>query len=78
MKQLSEEWSRFLQAQPETGMGYQVVSVTLRDGRKIDDVAIVDGSIVAEVRGYEDVPFDPRDIAGIEMTHRRWNFRALT
>jgi hypothetical protein len=75
MRQLTDEWSRFLRGQPETGMGYQVVSVTLRDGRKVDDVAIVDATIVVEVRGYEAVPFDPHDIASIAMTHRPWKFR---
>jgi hypothetical protein len=72
---LGEHWSKFLLAQPETGMDYQVVAVTLRDGRVIPDVAVVHHSIVAEVRGRADIPFDPADITHIEVTHREWDFQ---
>jgi hypothetical protein len=72
---LPERWSKFLTTQPETGMDYQVVAVTLRDGRVVEDVAIVHHSCVAEVRGQADIPFDPTDIEHIELTHRKWNFR---
>jgi hypothetical protein len=37
---LSERWTKELTAQPETGMGYQVVSITLKDGRILDDIVI--------------------------------------
>jgi len=56
-------------------MGYQVVSVTLRDGRKVEDVAIIQSSEIGEVRGHPDIPFEPEDIAEIELTHRKWQFR---
>ena len=56
-------------------MGYQVVAVTLRDGRKIEDVAIIESHIIGEVRGHADIPFEPEDIVGMELTHRRWQFR---
>jgi hypothetical protein len=59
----------------ETGMGYQVISVTLSDRRKIDDVAVVDSHVIGEVRGYESVPFDPAEIVAVELTHNRWRFR---
>jgi hypothetical protein len=72
---LPEQWSTFLLGQPETGMDYQVVSVTLRDGRVIQDVVIVHHSIVSEVRGHSEIPFDPADITQIEVTHRKWDFR---
>ena len=75
MKTLPKAWSEFLAKKPETGMDYQVVSVTLRDGRKIEDVAIIQSSIIGEVRGHADVPFEPADITGIELTHRKWEFR---
>ena len=74
MKKLPSVWSEFLISKPETGMSYQVVAVTLRDGRKIEDVAIVDG-MIAEVRGHANIPFEPDDITGVELTHRRWEFR---
>jgi len=72
---LPERWSKFLLAQPETGMDYQVVAVTLRDGRVIEDVAIVHHSLIGEVRGHGDTPFDPQDITDIRITHRRWDFQ---
>jgi hypothetical protein len=75
MKILPTIWSEFLVKKPETGMGYQVVSVTLRDGRKIQDVAIIQSSIIGEVRGYADVPFESDDITNLELTHRKWEFK---
>ena len=75
MKTLSKKWTDFLRTQPETGMDYQVVAVTLRDGRKIEDVAISGGHAIGEVRGHEDIPFEPDDIESMELTHRRWKFR---
>ena len=56
-------------------MGYQVVAVTLRDGRRVEDVAIIQSSIIGEVRGHPDIPFEPGDITAVELTHRRWEFR---
>jgi hypothetical protein len=75
MKTLPEQWSKFLLAQPETGMGYHMAAITLRDGRVIDDVAIVDHCVVAEVRGQPDISFDPAEIKHIQITHRKWDFR---
>jgi hypothetical protein len=72
---LLERWSKFLLTQPETGMDYQVVAVTLRDGRVIEDVTIVHHSLIGEVRGHADIPFDPADITHIEVTHRKWDFQ---
>jgi hypothetical protein len=75
MKTLPTVWSQFLATKPETGMGYQVVAVTLRDGRRIEDVAVIESHIIGEVRGHADIPFEPDDIADVELTHRRWEFR---
>ncbi len=75
MKTLPKVWSEFLASKPETGMDYQVVAVTLRDGRKMEDVAIIQSSVIGEVRGHADIPFEPDDITGIELTHRKWQFR---
>ena len=75
MTPLPEKWSKFLRTQRETGMGYQIVAVTLRDGRIIENVAILDSSFVGEVRGFPGIPFDPADIAHIEVTHRKWDFQ---
>jgi hypothetical protein len=37
---LPEKWSKFLGGQPETGMGFQDVEVTLTDGRKVDGIVL--------------------------------------
>jgi len=55
-------------------MGYQTAAITLRDGRVIEDVLIVGGTI-AEVRGHDSIPFSAGDISDITVTHRKWEFR---
>ena len=75
MKSLPKNWSEFLLSKPETGMDYQIVAVTLKDGRKIEDVAVIHHGIISEIRGYDDIPFDPNEIASIEVTHRKWKFK---
>jgi hypothetical protein len=58
----------------ETGIGYQIVSVKLRDGRSFDQVVTSEGCII-EVRGYEEIPFAPEDVASVMVNHKHWNFR---
>jgi len=58
----------------ETGIGYQVISVELIDGRSFDQVATSEGCII-EVRGYKEIPFAADDIASVSVNHKRWNFR---
>ncbi|MFN2624314.1 MAG: hypothetical protein ABR611_15880 [Chthoniobacterales bacterium] len=67
--QLPHHWTQFLSRQPETGMTFQIVDVTLRDGRIVRDVVIVRGALVAGVSGRSDIPFDPADITNIEVKH---------
>ncbi|HVU09472.1 MAG TPA: hypothetical protein VHG89_13125 [Verrucomicrobiae bacterium] len=75
LKKLPRNWSEFLLSKPETGMDYQIIAVTLKDGRKIEDIAIIGHSIIGEVRGCDDVPFDPNEISSIEVTHNKWKFK---
>jgi hypothetical protein len=75
MFKLSDKWASELISKPETGMGYQVVSIVLKDGRRFDQVAVVEG-IIAEVRGHRDIPFTEDRIAQIILTHEKWNFNA--
>ena len=72
---LSTKWKTELASKPETGMGYQVVSVVLKDGQKFDQVAIVEGRIT-EIRGRKDIPFTEDQIVQIVLTHDKWNFNA--
>jgi hypothetical protein len=63
-----------LKREKETGIGYQVVSVKLKDGRCFDQVVASEGCVI-QVRGYEAVPFAPDDVASVSVNHKRWNFR---
>lgn len=58
----------------ETGIGYQVVSVELRDGRLFDQV-VASESCIIEVRGFKEIPFAPEEVASVSVNHKRWNFR---
>jgi hypothetical protein len=69
---LPQKFSEVLLDQPETGEDLHVVSVTLKDGRVFEDVAISQCSIVAAVRGHAHVPFDARDVVQLRVTHQRW------
>jgi hypothetical protein len=54
-------------------MGYQVVTVVLKDGHRFDQVAVVDGRIT-EIRGRTDIPFTDDQIAQVLVTHEKWHF----
>ena len=58
----------------ETGIGYQVVAVELRDGRKFDQVVTSEGCVI-EVRGFKEIPFSPDEVASVDVNHKHWNFR---
>jgi len=75
MIELSTKWATELASKPETGMGYQIVSVVLKDGKRFDQVAVVEGRI-SEIRGRKDIPFTEDQIAEIVLTHDKWNFNA--
>jgi hypothetical protein len=69
------EWLDYLKRQPETGMGYQVVSLTLKDGRHFDHVLIADGQIT-QIRDWEEIPFTAQDeIKSMKVTHKKWKFK---
>lgn len=66
--ELSEKWGPVLIGQPETGMGYQITTVKLRDGRFFPNVTIVCG-VITEVEGHQVIPFKEEEIAEIVVTH---------
>jgi hypothetical protein len=43
---LTNEIAKRLAAYPEDGMGYQIVDVTLADGRRIEGAVVINSSIV--------------------------------
>lgn len=75
MINLSPKWATELADKPETGMGYQVVSILLKDGRRFNQVAIVEGRIT-QIKGLDVIPFSEEEISRIILTHDKWNFNA--
>jgi hypothetical protein len=65
---LSHKWAQILRDQSETGMGYQICTVTLRDGRHVERVIIVGGTLT-EVAGDKNIPFTDHEIVDIRVTH---------
>ena len=63
-----------LKSAEETGIGYQVVSVQLKDEKIFEQVVISEGCII-EVRGYKEIPFSADDVVSASVNHKRWNFR---
>ena len=73
MLQLSNKWGPVLVSQPETGMGYQIASITLHDGRCYNQ-AVIESGRITRIRNYDKIPFKEEDIAEIIVTHDKWDF----
>jgi hypothetical protein len=71
---IPRELTTNLKRQNETGMGYHVVSVTLKSGKYFDQVVTSEGCVI-HVRGHKEVPFAPDDVAAVAVNHKLWNFR---
>ncbi len=71
--ELSARWHERLAAAPETGMGYHIVTVILRNGRRHDRV-VVESGVISRIDGEVSIPFREEDIADLIVTHDRWNF----
>jgi hypothetical protein len=67
MLQLSDKWGPLLARQPETGMGYQIGTVVLRDGRRFNDVLIQEG-LITRIKGLTVIPFTESEIIDIIVT----------
>ena len=63
-----------LKGNPETGIGYQIVSVIIKDGRCFDQAIASEGCII-QVPGYEDVPLTPDELSKVRVNRKGWNFR---
>ena len=50
--ELPEKWSEFLGEQPETGMGFQDVELTLSDGQKINGI-VINGRILETITSID-------------------------
>jgi len=65
---LSDRWAPVLLRQPETGMGYQVVTIVLKDGRKVENVT-VSGGAISDLPPEIASAFTEADIEDILVTH---------
>lgn len=70
-----KRFADYLREQPETGMGYWVVTVYLKDGRVFGQT-LVSGGTITHVRDHEGIPFLESDIDRLEVTHDKWDRRA--
>lgn len=68
MLALAERWKERLASQPETGMGYQTVSIALKDGRRIDNVTVVCG-IISRLPATVPEWFSDEEVEDIVVTH---------
>jgi hypothetical protein len=73
MIKLSKRWLDELLSKPETGMGYQVVSIILNDGTRFDR-AIVNSGYITQIKDVQGIPFSEQDIKEIIVTHDKWKF----
>jgi hypothetical protein len=71
---IPREHADLLKRHRETGPGYHVVSVTLKNGKHFDQVVTSEGCVI-HVRGHKDVPFAPDDVATVGVNSQPWNFR---
>lgn len=73
MLPLSSKWIKKLTSQPETGMGYHVVSIILNDGHRFDQVVVNQG-FITQIKSLKTIPFKEEDIKDIIVTHDKWIF----
>lgn len=73
MLELSDKWIDFILSHGETGMGYHVISVILRDATRYDKV-VADSGYITRVKGYDTIPFAEEDIDEVIVTHDKWDF----
>lgn len=76
MIKLSKKWIKELASKSETGMGYQVVTVILKDKREFCQTVVIDGQITL-IRNLDNVPFTEDQIDQIILTHDKWNFNSI-
>lgn len=67
MARLPEALAERLATTPQSGSGYWIIVLRLRDGREFGGIGIVDGEIVSPP-----VPIDPNDIAAIGLETGEW------
>ena len=69
----SQRFANFFQEQPESGMGYWVTDVVLKDGR-VAKQAVVDSGYITKIKGMLTIPFEEGDIDYFVVTHEKWDW----
>lgn len=72
MLELSNKWGPRLVAQSETGMGYQVACVILKDGSRCNQVLIESGFVI-RIQRPRSHPFHGRGHRRQVVTPDKWN-----
>ena len=62
--QLKEEHIQYLVELPESGMGYQIVDITLKDGQQLKNRIVLNSQLLL-LEDYENI--DPLSIEKIEL-----------
>lgn len=75
MINLPKKFALELIYKPETGIGYQIATVKLIDGKEFKQVVLIDGQIT-QIRGLKDIPFSEEQIAEVILTHDKWDFKS--
>ena len=65
---LNEKWTAHLLSLPESGMGYQIVDITLRNGTMFRDLIVSDGNVIPLM---EDEDIDNEDILEIDTAYEK-------
>ena len=73
MIELPKQWFSILLNEQETGMGYYITTIALINGERFDRV-VIDSGFITKVYGYETIPFNPKEISKIIVTHDKWDF----
>jgi hypothetical protein len=55
-------------------LGYQFVSVKLKDGRVFTQAVASEGCLI-QIKGFREIPFVETDIEAVEGDSEPWNFR---
>ncbi|HEU0368065.1 MAG TPA: hypothetical protein VFR42_02570 [Candidatus Acidoferrum sp.] len=63
-----------LKKEKQTRLGYQFISIKLKDGRYFEQAVASEGCII-QIKGQKDIPFTEADVESVELSDRPWNFR---
>lgn len=65
--QLSDFWSKKINAMQEFANGATQVTVVLKNGTEISEILISDATYIVAARGYEELPFEISAIKDIKQ-----------